>query len=31
MKSVVNDLHGYNYTGKQEENNKEESVSSEES
>ena len=31
MKSFVNDLYGYDYTGKQEESNKEESVKGEES
>ena len=31
MKSFVNDLYGYNYTKKQEENNKEESVDDKES
>ena len=29
MKSFVNDLYGYDYTGKHEENNEEESVNSE--
>ena len=31
MKSFVNDLYGFDYIGKQEENNKEESVDGEES
>ena len=31
MKSFVNDLYGYDYTGKHEENNEEESVNGEES
>ena len=31
MKSFVNDLHDYDYTGRQEENNEEESVDGEES
>ena len=31
MKSSVNHLYGYDYTGKQKENNKEESVDGEES
>ena len=31
MKSFVNDLYGYDYTGKQEESNEEESVKGEES
>ena len=31
MKSFVNDLYGYDYTGKQEESNIEESVKGEES